>query len=172
MAYLALAYPELSKDDYDWVQNVRQVHDRYYGVVEPHFTIVFGTDKLSLKDFTDHVKAKLKNVLAFDVVLNSPRVVDDHFGNFFHTFLVPDQGYVEVDRLHDILYTGLLKSELREDIPFVPHMGIGTNEAKQAMDKLAKSIDIQIKCRIDAITIVEFDEQKVTDLETVRLRTG
>lgn len=171
MAYLALAYPELNKDDYDWIQNVRQAHDRYYGVVEPHFTIVFSTDKLSLKDFTDHVRAKLKNVLAFDVVLNLSRVVDDHFGNFFHTFLVPDQGYVEVDRLHDILYTGPLKSELREDIPFIPHMGIGTNETRQAMDKLAKSIDVQIKGRIETITIVDFDGQKVTNLETVRLRT-
>ncbi len=42
MALLVVAYPELSKSDYDRIQAFRQMHDPlYYDVVEPHFTIVF-----------------------------------------------------------------------------------------------------------------------------------
>lgn len=44
MALLVLAYPELSKNDYDWIQDFRRKHDElYYKIVEPHFTIVFPT---------------------------------------------------------------------------------------------------------------------------------
>ena len=41
MAYLIIAYPELSQEDYWLIQEFRKQNDFYYSIVEPHFTIVF-----------------------------------------------------------------------------------------------------------------------------------
>lgn len=42
MSYLVLAYPEVNLNDYEWVEAFRRCNDElYYGVVEPHFSIVF-----------------------------------------------------------------------------------------------------------------------------------
>ncbi|MFO7890546.1 MAG: hypothetical protein R6V04_09435 [bacterium] len=41
MSYLVLAYPELSDEDFNLIQNYRKVNDIFYSMVDPHFTIVF-----------------------------------------------------------------------------------------------------------------------------------
>src|SRR5690606_29174424 len=124
MAYLVLTYPDIDKSDYDWIQEIRKNHDnRYFDVVEPHFTLVFSTNKLSLEDFTRHVKEKIEGSQAFEISLDSAKVVEDDSKEFFHEFLIPSKGFDEINKIHDELYTGPLESELRHDIPFIPHVG-------------------------------------------------
>ena len=129
MAYLALAYPDIHQSDYDWIQGIRKDYDkRYFDVVEPHFTLVFSTDKLNLGDFVEHVKEKIGAFRAFDIRLDSAKVVEDDSKDFYHEFLIPSIGFDEISKIHDKLYTGSLASELRHDIPFIPHVGIGTSD--------------------------------------------
>lgn len=53
MAYLVLAYPEITSDDFDRTQNYRRNNDKlYYKVVDPHFTIVFPVFDI---DFVPHI---------------------------------------------------------------------------------------------------------------------
>ena len=43
MSYLVLAYPKISKSDFDFIQDYRKANDpKYFLLVEPHFTIVFS----------------------------------------------------------------------------------------------------------------------------------
>lgn len=173
MAYLALAYPDISQSDYDWIQAIRKDHDeRYFDVVEPHFTLVFSTDKLSLEDFVEHVKEKISTFRVFEIRLDSAKVVEDDSKDFYHEFLIPSVGFDEINKIHDELYTGLLESELRHDIPFIPHVGIGTSDEKVEADKVVRMIeqaDRRIEGTVSKITIVEFDGKKVTDLQTIPL---
>lgn len=173
MAYLALAYPDIDQSDYDWIQGVRKNHDkRYFNVVEPHFTLVFSTDKLSLNDFTQHVKEKIEGFQAFEISLDSAKVVEDDSKEFFHEFLIPSKGFDVINRIHDKLYTGVLETELRLDIPFIPHVGIGTSNEQQEADKVVSMVMQEQRPIIGAIskiTIVEFDGKKVTDLQTITL---
>ena len=171
MAYLVLAYPKISKSDYGWIQDVREKEDkRYFGVVEPHFTIVFGTAKLDLDEFTAHVKEKTQNFKTFDMILDSTKIVKDDFQDIYHAFLIPSQGNNEITTLHDVLYTGVLASELREDLSYIPHVGIGTNQDKRPLEELVKQFNAtnrKIIGSISELTIVGYDGAKVADLKTI-----
>ena len=173
MAYLVLAYPKLNKSDYDWIQGVREKEDkRYYGVVEPHFTIVFATDKLDLDKLISHTQEKIQGMKSIDISLETTKTVKDDFQDIYHAFLIPSTGYDEITKLHDILYTGALASELREDLPYIPHVGIGTNKDEQPVKELTKQIDDSgqhITGSINELTIVEYDGTKVVDLQTLPL---
>ncbi len=59
------------------------------------------------------------------MILEHP-VVEDGSRDFWHTFLVPDAGYSAIISWHGLLYSRILRQELRADIPFVPHIGVGT----------------------------------------------
>lgn len=173
MAYLVLAYPDIDRSDYNWIQEIRKNHDnRYFDVVEPHFTLVFSTNKLSLEDFTRHVTEKIKGSQAFEISLDSAKVVEDDSKEFFHEFLIPSKGFYEINKIHDDLYTGPLESELRHDIPFIPHVGIGTSDEEQEAEEVVGMVmkaQRTIIGTVSKITIVEFDGKKVIDLQTIAL---
>lgn len=173
MSYLILAYPALKSADYDRVQAIRQASDPlYFDVVKPHVTLVFGTDKMNAQQLTEHAQHKLAGFRSFPILLDSVKVVEDDSKKFFHTFLVPSQGYQEIITLHDLLYTNGLAGELRLDIPFIPHVGIGTNTSKDNMNKLADGLTskgIAIQGMIEKLSIVEYDGHRVVDLKELSL---
>lgn len=173
MAYLALAYPDIGQSDYDWIQRIRKKHDkRYFDVVEPHFTLVFSSDKLSLEDLTQHVKEKVVEFRVFDIRLDSARVVEDDSKEFFHEFLIPSKGFDEINMIHNELYTGLLESELRHDIPFIPHIGIGSSEDLKEAERVVSMVEQAqrpVVGTVSKIIIVEFDGKKAVDLQAIPL---
>lgn len=72
VSFLVLAYPELSAEDKNWIDNFRKNHDPlFYGIVEPHFTLVFPTVGIKQDDFVNEIKEKSKKyidlILQFDV---------------------------------------------------------------------------------------------------------
>ncbi len=106
--------------------------------------------------------------LQFDTV----RVVPDDTGRFFHTFLIPSEGYQAIINLHYTLYSDNLASELRADIPFIPHLTIGMSQRKGEMDELAKRLmgeKPSISGVLNALTIIEFNGSTVTDYQRIEL---
>ena len=173
MAYLVLAYPDIEQSDYDWIQSVRKKEDkRYYGVVDPHFTILFPSNKLNLDDFILHAKKNTGGFQAFEISLDSARVVEDDSKEFFHAFLIPSNGFDEINKLHDALYTGSLESELRHDIPFIPHVGIGTNKDRREIKKLVDDINTsnkRITGSVNKLSVVEYDGKRVVNIQVLPL---
>ncbi len=171
MSNVVLSYPAISKSDYDRIQSLRKIHDRLYEVVEPHFTFVFPTAKLSIEDLAEHVALKSADTHKIAVTLVKAIVVEDDSKTFSHTFLVPSEGEKEIIELHDLLYTDDLASELRLDIPFVPHVGVGTGDT-DTMQELAKEINeegVTIKGTIDALIVASYDGKRVNDVEQISL---
>lgn len=159
MAYLAIAYPDLHESDYSWIQTIRQQHDRQFDLVKPHVTLVFGANKLSQNEFTNHVQNSLATCKSFPIILDSAKVVADSSKGLFHTFLIPSEGFEKVCELHDLLYQGPLESELRVDIPFIPHLTVGSGSEVE-MTALAEQINrrnTSIKGNLDKVQIIEFD---------------
>jgi hypothetical protein len=106
------------------------------------------------------------------VRLTKAIVVEDDSKTFFHTFLIPSEGEREIITLHDKLYTDELASELRLDIPFIPHVGIATNQDEAVMQKLADKINrngVNISGTIEALTIASYDGKQVRDERFVTL---
>ncbi len=173
MAYLVIAYPDLDKADYDWIQEYRKNYDpRYFNIVDPHVTLVFAVHDIEEKVFIDEATKQLESVEAFDFAIRVATINLDDSGDFYHEFLVPDSGYSNIVKLHDKLYSGLLAGHLRYDIDFIPHIGIGNDEdvavSKTRVDDLnLKSVSID--GRIFSVDIVEYKDGVITTLKKVQL---
>jgi hypothetical protein len=172
MSNVVLGYPIISESDYAWIQHIRKTEDRLFEAVKLHFTFVFPTGKLSVDELAHHTELKSAGCAVIHVRLTKAIVVEDDSKTFFHTFLIPSEGEREIITLHDKLYTDELTSELRLDIPFIPHVGIATNQDEAVMQKLADKInrdDINISGTIEELTIASYDGKQVRDERFVTL---
>jgi 2'-5' RNA ligase len=172
MALLVLAYPKISNDDLAWIQSIRDKHDELYAkVVEPHFTLVFPVTMDSAKLIT-HVKQVVTRCCEFPFTLRCAVIEKDSFNEYTHVFLVPDEGYSDLIKLHDKLYSDILQGELRLDISFIPHIGIGNSVSAQTCKKLADQInlkDFAIKGIIEKVDVVLYEGSKVSTIEQIGL---
>ncbi|WP_261854757.1 2'-5' RNA ligase family protein [Vibrio spartinae] len=161
MALLVIAVPEFSGDDYDLIQSFRAENDvLFYHVVEPHFTLVFPVFNVSIEAFKREVIEKSRSFLPFDFKIRCATINKDAFNNYHHAFLVPDEGFSHLIKLHDSLYSGLLADNLRLDIDFIPHVGVGNDESSrecQGMVQFWNNQDFCISGRISKLQVVEFD---------------
>ena len=103
MALLAVAYPYLSPTDYTWIQSIRQQDDPHFTLIAPHFTLVFPISTIAQGAFIDHITAQAERIHVIPFILQCATIVTDAFSPQTHLFLVPDQGYSAVVKLHDAL---------------------------------------------------------------------
>lgn len=171
----ALCYPSLSEADEEFIRAFRQKHDaRYRDVVAHHFTIGFGIESLGAVEYVEHVKRQAQGQDPIRFVCRYAMVGRDDI-NFeeFYVFLVPDEGFSEISKLHDRLYTGPFEPFHRVDIPFIPHIGIATNPDAAAIKTLCDELNdrgLHIEGRIDSITVAQYDGRVITDLERIGFR--
>ncbi|HET8963117.1 MAG TPA: hypothetical protein VFM99_04425, partial [Chitinophagales bacterium] len=57
---------------------------------------------------------------SFDFVLRCAAINKDASNDYFHTILGPDEGNSSFIKVHDDLYTGILKENHRLDLNFIP----------------------------------------------------
>jgi 2'-5' RNA ligase len=165
MALCAVNFPAMSSEDYLWIQSIRQEHDAlFFNVVEPHFALVFPTDQLGESELIAHVAAITARTEPFDAVLRCAILGDPSFMEHAHVFLIPDEGFSDIVRLHDALYTGPLQSELRLNLPFVPHIGVASSpnidQCKRIVDRI-NGERIAIHARVEKLSIIGYDGKRV-----------
>lgn len=173
MALLVLAYPQIEKKDYNWIQSFRAKHDeRYFNIAEPHFTLVFPVPSVSEKDFIAHVQGTAKKFKEFFFVLRCAQIVKDSFSEYTDVFLIPEEGYRIFVKLHDALYTRILEKELQLDIPFIPHLGIANSVDAKNCKLLADEINkknIEMVGAIGKLSIVSYANDTITTLKEIYL---
>ncbi|MDQ3704378.1 MAG: 2'-5' RNA ligase family protein [Chloroflexota bacterium] len=143
----------------EWVAGIRQHYPELsHSVLAPHFTFVFPTRAASEDDLVAHVAACADGFKRIDFVLRSSLLVKDDSSDNYYVMLVPDEGFSGIVRLHDKLYTGVLATSLRLNIPFIPHITVGY------------STDVQFCKRVvDALNAAEFEiEGTIAALDIVR----
>jgi len=174
MAYLVLAYPELRHEDFELIQDYRKNNDElYFKIVNPHFTIVFPVFDVSQDEFINEIKQNSKDINKFDFTIRCATINKDAFNDYFHAFLVPDEGYSKFVKLHDVLYSDKLKGNLRLDLDFVPHIGIGNSKNKFSCKKMVDEWnrkEFSISGKIKYLTIVNYENDTVTKLHEIELR--
>ena len=171
MALAVLNYPTFFDDDFDWIQSVRQEHDRlYYDVVDPHVSLVFPLDGVKPSTLIEHVREQARSSAPFKVVFRCAILGDPDFEDHAHAFLVPDEGFSDIVRLHDRLYTGPLADFLRLDLPFLPHVGIANTpqpeECREIVDEL-NAENFEIRGRVEGLDVVEYEGNSVQTIEHV-----
>jgi len=172
MHFVVLIYPKIDSVDYDFIQNIRLEHDKQYSMADPHFTVVFPMQQPTGPWLINHTRDKLRSVKKFSLLLTKAVVYHNQFSNQFEIFLLSDESDDNMIKMHDMLYEGELASELRSDIPYVPHVTIASNESREEMDKLAASInqkDLSIECAVEEVTICSYDGKKVKTIESISL---
>ncbi len=157
MALHVIAYPQLLPHDYAWIQAIRTEHDPQYTIVEPHITLVFPTTRVDQAQFTAHVQAQAAHIGCIPFTIRCALIVKDPLSLLTHLFLVPDQGFSQLVKLHDTLYTHALASSLRLDIAYIPHVTIGAFTDPIACKQIADRINqdnIAIQGQINTLDII------------------
>jgi 2'-5' RNA ligase len=173
MAFLAIAYPELTKADFQKIQKFRQKNDLFFRVVNPHFTLVFPVSDWKEKTFIVEVTKRARNFHPFEFCLRSATLNKDAFSDYFHVFLVPDEGYSQLIKLHDRLYNGLLFSQRKLQIDFIPHVGIGNSRDPQKCLKMISHWNrrpFAIAGQISFLDIVKYEKNVVETLKRIPLK--
>ncbi|MGJ3249382.1 MAG: 2'-5' RNA ligase family protein [Elainellaceae cyanobacterium] len=117
---------------------------------------------------------ELHNLATKEVVKVIPLQLlsNDVFSDFTHVFLVPDEGYSRIIKLHDRLYTGMLIDELRLDIPFIPHIGIANSrnaqECKNLVDNL-NSKSFEVNGKVETLDVIWYEGNQVDTIKKISL---
>jgi hypothetical protein len=85
---------------------------------------------------------------------------------------VPDNGYSDIAKLHDKLYSGMLAPHQRFDIDFIPHISIGDSENASTSKKRIDDLNAQgvlVGGRIDSLDVIELVDGGVNTVEKIRL---
>ena len=173
MALLVIAYPRMAAADFAWIQAIRARHDeRYFRLVAPHVTLVFPVGGMAQDVLVEHIRRQAAGRKPITFVARCAIVVEDDSKKFSHVFLVPDEGFSEIVRLHDRLYTGVLAPSLRLDITFIPHLGVGNSTDARACKALADELnaqDFRLSGLIDTLDVVCYEHDKVETVAQIAL---
>jgi len=174
MDYVVVSYPEFSDNALDSIQNYRKEHDEWlYPSIDPHFSFVFPVSEVSETDFISEIVRLTQDIKKIDFVLRSAVVNKDSFNEYYHALLVPDDGFSRIVKLHDKLYSGLLKDELRLDIDYIPHIGVGNStdkfDCKRMVDEW-NAEEFAISGTISSLSIVSLEDLMINTLHTIPLK--
>lgn len=175
MNLLALAYPTLSELDTKRIQAFRAQHDRYYSIVEAHFTLVFAVSGWDEDAFSAEIANQLRGFRAFDFRIRCAVLNQDVSGDLYHVFLTPDEGHSQIVKLHDRLYAGKLLPYRRLDIDFIPHIGIANSaDPRQCLEWIESwnREDFEIHGRFTGIDMVRYDGKTIQTFDRIPLIDG
>jgi 2'-5' RNA ligase len=168
-----VSYPEIPAEAGAFISAFRKRHDlKHRDVVEAHFTMVFGCDALGHTEYVNHVAAVSAASHPISFKCKYAMLGADDEDETAYVFLVPDEGYAAVSMLHDSLYTGPLLSRLRLDLPYIPHITIGTlssrTEAKALCDELNRhGVSVEGSLRSLAVGAIENGKFKNLSVHTL-----
>ncbi len=159
MPFALIAYPKLAPTDLAWIAAIRLRYTDLAGSqFAPHVTLVFPLRDVESAPLARHVARAIAGWPAVRFVVRGSILVKDASGPDTYIFLVPDEGFSAIVRLHDRLYTELLAPYLRLDIPFIPHITVGYARdaalCKQVVDALNVQ-DILIRGVLDELVLVD-----------------
>lgn len=158
MQIAVVAYPNYCNDDYELIEQIRFKHSPLiqYEPMKPHFTLVFPTSA-ELDTVKSHIKSIANQIIRFDFKIRCTIIMPARNAKGSHLFLVPDEGFSRIIRLHDMLYTGVLASHLLRDIPYIPHITIGYSDNIEVIQEISMEIngnDYEISGTLDKLTLI------------------
>jgi 2'-5' RNA ligase len=159
-----VARPVFDKADVTWLTDMRARRTHNHG--PPYFTLVFQGAALEPKEFAAFVRARAAGAPRIRFRLRSALVAPEATVKRFHVFLIPDEGFGAILRLHDRLHAGPLEACLRPDTPYLPHVTVATTADYALARKIAAGINAE---PFDIGGSIEALQVEARDGETVRL---
>jgi len=166
MSLLVIAPLEASRLDLSRIEGIRRRHDPHHAIIPAHVTLVFPFEAPEAETARAHVAAVAERQGAIALRLSAYLAVRDASDRQSHVFLVPDQGRAEIEALHDALYAGPLASQLRADIPFIPHVTVGARAHHDEAEDLVRDLgQVGITARLPRLELIAFEGGAVTVLQ-------
>jgi hypothetical protein len=153
-----VAKPEFGKSELEWLTQLRLARAHSSGA--PSFTLVFPGAEATRRELTQHVGAIGGVTARIRFCLRSAMIVPELKSGWFHVFLVPDEGFGAIIRLHDRLHVGPLACCLRPDVPYIPHLTVASTRELDVARRIKASLnghELAISGRIDALEVQERD---------------
>jgi hypothetical protein len=173
MSLLVLAYPRLSDEDLDTIQQFRRKHDgRYYDVVGPHFALVYPVTDMDQDTFRAEVRARIGTTGPIRFTLRYAAINKDAFEDLYHVFLIPEEGAGRLVRLHDRLYGGALFPRRRLDIDYIPHIGVANSpEASRCLALVEEwnAGEFAVPGTVSTLDVVRYENGTVTTIDQIAL---
>lgn len=168
-----IARPHFEKADLAWLTDIRSRRAGSRG--PPYFTLVFPGAQMTPTAFTDQIRKVAAAVPRIRFRLRSALVVHEHTVGRFHVFLIPDEGFGAILKLHDALHAGPIEAALRAETPYLPHITVATTNDYAAARKVAQALnlgDLDIPGQIDALEVERRDGEVVRKVADVPLAKG
>lgn len=89
-----------------------------------------------------------------------------------YVFLVPSSGGDQLVRLHQDLYSGPLRGDVRQGLPYVPHITVGQKTWHEECLTVAEELrrrPISIRAKVVSLAVVALRATGVESVGTVRL---
>ncbi len=157
MIYALVHYPAI---DQGLINQLRSKYDPQFHLIAPHITIMFPVpDSIGERGLVSHIESVLSHWEPFPICLKGYQRSWDEY-----LFLLLNIGEVDVIRLHDEIYTGLL-SKYRDDVrPFIPHVTLGAfsgrnEEYAQALNE-AERLKLDYECVLDRLHLIKVNDDR------------
>ena len=168
-----IAYPEFAPADFQKIQLFRKDYNSLYNIIASHFTIVFSIPDIPGSDFISEVKKQVDEVSIINFNLRCAVINKDSFSNNYDAFLVPDEGFGRITKLHDKLYSDKFSVHHRLDISYIPHISIANSsdakKIKNIVDEWNKD-DFEIKGTIASLDVINYENRVITTIEKINLK--
>lgn len=158
--YAIVAHPQINSKE---IADFRKKYDPKSEIIAPHITLVFPFSNPEKEDeLIHHCQNIVKDISIFPIKLEGTHLAEDDY-----LYLLVREGAEKLVKLHDKLYEGILSSNLRKDLVYVPHVTIGyfgkndkRDEAKLgAAYKEINTLSVSLMSKIENVSLVKFDEQ-------------
>jgi len=167
MYYGLVYYPDI---DITPINRIRKKYDPTFNLIEPHIGVMFPVpDSVGENELISHIESVVKEWKPFSIRISGLTKSWDHW-----LFLTLEEGNSEVKELYNRIYTGILEKYRRDDLEFIPHIGLGlfAKESKhydfaepRQLDfdeqrylialKEAESLNLDYRCLIDKLHLLK-----------------
>lgn len=151
------------------INKIRSKYDPLASHVQPHITLVFPFDSdITTVELKEHMYSILKDFNSFEIILSTITPTYS-FGQYL--FLNIKKGNSEIVKMHEKLYTGILKDyypKWLEEEKFLPHMTVGSFEDDECFEigiNDVKNINEEFKTIVDEISVEIIDENEDSIIE-------
>ncbi|WP_138500497.1 2'-5' RNA ligase family protein [Nostoc sp. PA-18-2419] len=158
MSYALVHYPNINTEN---INQIRQKYDPQFDLIEPHITLVFPIIKsINEINLIIHIDSILNKWKTFPICLKGLQKSWDEY-----MFLMVEEGKVDVIKLHNELYTGILSEYFRDNLPLVPHLTLGrftkhTDNFSQVLEEV-QNLDLNYRCFVDKVHLINIvDKQR------------
>jgi len=174
MRLLVLSYPKISKKNYEFIQKIRQEFDPHFEFVEPHFTLIFSIYDTNTDIFIKEISNLTNTVSTINFQIKSAIINYNPQNETYYALLVPDQGFSNIIKLHESLYSNFFEKYLDLKWQFIPHITIASSQNQNIIKNICQEFNKKnmiISGKVNNLSITTVENKYMKSVAEIKLIT-